>query len=89
MKKFKVIKKMHLEAGHIELAKDQADEFEGSLVELEDVPGVYDIVEPIGLDVGEIVGLKPAASDRYIPAHTEEVKDDIQKSVNYGSDSIS
>ena len=79
MKTYRVIKPMILDLGHIQLTEDQADDFVGCLVELADVPGVYDIVETIEIDVGEIIGMNIPASNEYIKSCLEE-EDVIQDS---------
>jgi len=74
MKKYTVTSKMSLEFGHIELTKEQVKDRVNCLEPLKDVPGVYNIIKPIEFKVGEIVGLRPANSDKYIKTHVELVK---------------
>jgi len=77
MKKYTVTTKMSLASGHIELTEDQASVRTKCLEPLKEVPGVYNIIGSIEFKVGEVIGLRPAASDRYIETHTELVKTDV------------
>jgi len=74
MRKYKVTDKLGLASGHIELTDDQAKHRMEYLEPVKDCKDIYNIVGPIEFKAGEIVGLKPAAADRYIPSHTELVE---------------
>lgn len=79
MQKRLVIKTMSLSSGFITLTPAQARVRIRNLkpVDADDPENhIYEITNPVEFKVGEVIGMDPEQSDRYVETHTEALEDE-------------